>query len=846
MITNSAIEYPNIYIKYISLEHANSDTSSYEFELYPRSNMGLWGQEKDSTFIFKNLTITEDMFAEGIIGTLTFGDSTYITDQLKLSLYSNISIEMNDLGENNNDVNNKISGKYRIIDVNVTTDLADKNIHGPGGSINTVVVRFSSDELVYRNMDSPEKIFNWIGKISLDPKDSINNNIQHTFPEERTYLRGVCSSKPPYFNSEELTKCENLLKSRLPNDTIDKNDLKKGIKDTPTNSDYGFVQFIMNKTNQTWWTYKKLKADSTYNDIWFKPISFLYPYFKKDKSIQVSQLLNYICEYACYKNNPKAVNFFFWEDLSQWNFRCIESLLSDADNFKGWYSPRMDEFYADGYSSLEVISDISPLKLLTSGAAYSQYTRVVPYWSNPYRNFTTTEDSMLKEEITYNYYDDFYKNKTKQIKTISFYPIFSEYEYTNFRKQNSFFSTELVDNNYGFYGKQYNNQEISSDFEYYDWSRNFSFGERMMLPKPYGRNIMTEAKKITLPGIPQTSIQHLNYAVSDAFGDAINQTARSDKEYWQSQFDFSELPGAFLNQIYGWDGTKTWNRTPRMKYSDLKIRQKKWDVYKNTICCQRTPPESFFALVYRADKIYGGDGISYAFDPGGIYAYSWKEVELWPRNEVAQVLKPGYEVIEFEKTTDVQNPVPFPFIFITSPSMLQGYGLTADHKSGLTYLPEKFDTRAYNLNEILNSVAPLIAEDGSSSETTILMNPGVSTTLKSGQADRKAKTSYPNKYQMMPVGKFRVNSTTCPDFRLDGVKFKDDGGNEGGMYYGGRIVQMFTIPANTMQNIVGFTASARMIDPDPNLRYPLKPQRPYIFMFDVENTHDGLCTGGCP
>ena len=824
MITNKQIYYPNIFINEISLERSNSDNDSYIFEIYPRIKP-TWGDEKDSTFVFKSLTITEDMFAEGIVGTLTFGDSTYITDQLKLSLYSNIYFKMHD-DTNNNVDSNYITGKYRIIDVNVTTDLADKNIHGPAGSINTIVIRFSSDELVYRNMDSPEKIFNWIGKISLDSKDSINNNIQHTFPEERTYLRGVCSSKIPYFDSLELSKCEELLKIQI-------------------SDEYGFVQFIMNNTNQTFWTKKKLIADSTYNDIWFKPISFLYPYFKKDRSIQVSQLLNYICEYACYKKNPKAVNFFFWEDLSQWNFRCIESLLSDADNFKGWYAPRMDEFYADGYSSLEVISDISPLKLLTSGAAYSQYTRVVPYWSNPYRNFTTTEDSMLKEEITYNYHDDFYKNETKQIKTISFYPIFSKYEYTNFRKQNSFSRIELVDNNYGFYGKQYNNEQIVSDFEYYDWSRNLSFGERMMLPKPYGRDIMAEAKnKFPSP----TSIQYLKYAVSDAFGGAIDQTARSDKEYWQSQFDFSELPGAFLNQIHGWDGTKTYNVNPRMNYSDLKIKQKKWDVYKNTICCQRTPPESFFALVYRADKIYGGDGISYAFDPGGIYAYSWKEVELWPRNEVAQILNPGYEVIEFEKTDNTENPAPFPFMFITSPSMLQGYGLTAiSSKPGLTY-PEKFDTRAYNLNEILNSVAPKYAEDGGSAETTLLMNPGVSTTLTSNQDDRKSKTSYPNKYQMMPVGKFRIISTTCPDFTLDGVGVNTNE-NEAGMYYGGRIVQMFTIPANTMQNIVGFTASNTVVkdsNPQTNLRYPLKPQRPYIFMFDVENTHDGLCTGGCP
>ena len=104
--------------------------------------------------------------------------------------------------------------------------------------------------------------------------------------------------------------------------------------------------------------------------------------------------------------------------------------------------------------------------------------------------------------------------------------------------------------------------------------------------------------------------------------------------------------------------------------------------------------------------------------------------------------------------------------------------------------------------------------------------------------DRKSYSSYPKKYQMMPVGKFRVIDNNCPDFSQSGTEISEEQveKNESGMYYGGRIVHMKVLSSSNLDMIRGFTLPQEL---------PLKKQRPYMFLFDVDNTHDGLCTGDC-
>jgi hypothetical protein len=106
------------------------------------------------------------------------------------------------------------------------------------------------------------------------------------------------------------------------------------------------------------------------------------------------------------------------------------------------------------------------------------------------------------------------------------------------------------------------------------------------------------------------------------------------------------------------------------------------------------------------------------------------------------------------------------------------------------------DNRAFNLNELLNSRIPVSFEAEAPSvnnNSTILMNPGISTILTNTPDDPDVlkKSAYPQKTQMLPVGKFRVISNKCPNFLDNG---QDLTAADNGFYYAGRIVQMSAVP----------------------------------------------------
>ena len=137
------------------------------------------------------------------------------------------------------------------------------------------------------------------------------------------------------------------------------------------------------------------------------------------------------------------------------------------------------------------------------------------------------------------------------------------------------------------------------------------------------------------------------------------------------------------------------------------------------------------------------------------------------------------------------------------------------------------------------------------------MNPGISTVLGTYDA---AKTAYPQKSQMLPVGKFRIISESCPNFLNTGQT-----GGTGGFYYAGRVVQMSAVPKETIQSIIlsgvndtpfnDFVKQPTKITiessdaetgksiqeevDNPNYVQPIN--RDYLFLFDTENAHDGFC-----
>lgn len=123
------------------------------------------------------------------------------------------------------------------------------------------------------------------------------------------------------------------------------------------------------------------------------------------------------------------------------------------------------------------------------------------------------------------------------------------------------------------------------------------------------------------------------------------------------------------------------------------------------------------------------------------------------------------------------------------------------------------------------------------------MSPGITDVLGTLTVNRSNYTNYPTETVMMPVGKFRIISSICPDFSKSGTELSVTslGQNSGGFYYGGRIVQMHAVPKNILQSFYEtspYGATAEEIYKKPDLGIT---GLPYTFLFDVENAHDGLC-----
>ena len=709
MISNKEINFPNIRITNVGI----INSFNRDFQIFPRSNnTGI----SDEYFLLDELTIREDMFSEAIFGSISFFDSSYIVDQLNLtSSLDSVYFRLYD------DYH-----QYRILDVNIASDLASKQVHGPVGTVNKVTIRFSSDSFVNKNFDT---LFdsNYIGKISKNSDSNSDSPI----------------SAPPEFDQQEFNYHETKME--------------------------GFVQHLMEKYNTTSGSgiQKPLIADSTYNDIWVKTENFFYPLFKIGNNIRISQLMNYVCEYACFKNNPKAVNFFFWEDTANWNFKCIESLLSDPNNFKGTYNlagyRAQSENYSDTIVSMEVVSDTSPVKLYDGGAAFSEYIRVKPDWGNIYRGFKDSENSLISEQITYNYKDDTGNNTASgKWKRIANFSPFTDFILDKYKTKQDYGAVRISDLNYGFYSNAYNANNLPW-WNYYNFSSPHGYlGTKMALAEDQGGyNIQNKEGLLN------------NYP-------GAKEVSRIETEYWQAQYDFSELPGAFLRTIY--KNIKWVLTEARTDYAKAKATKTQWDVYRNTICCDSASfslDGPFFAVLTSAAIVSGDSHF------GGVNRYDWRQVELWPRSEVDKITNSSYEIIE-------SKTIPFYFVFISSNKHAKG-------------------TDAYNLNELLNSYIPSSKEKGNK---TLTIGPGISVpTNTMTSAVRKKTTSYPKHFSMKPIGEYLI-----PE--------KDE--CDPSKYYSGQIVQLQAVSSDSMLNIKGFTGDSHK-------------QKSKIYVFDAQNAHDGIC-----
>jgi len=799
MITDREILFPNVFVDRISV----IKLSGKEYTLWQSTN-----NNPDAYSFFEEIVIEEDMFAGAITGYISIKDSSYITEQLNLSTFDSILFT----------IDGKKCG-FRVMNIETPTDFASKQIHGPAGIASIITIRFTSDEFLYRNFDI-QPLANFIGKISKVSNSSVGNQETSTATEGGGGGGG----------STQVSLVEG-----VPSDLVEAQDeaAMKGFVSTLVQSMSGNGQrYVRGEpfVQLGGWSGKNCIADDTFNDIWLKPNPAFYPFSKLSNNSRMHQLMNYVCEYACLKQKPDRVDFFFWEDLDNWNFKSIFSLATENENFKGTYYPGENTLLENSIVSMEIINELNIPQLFDTGCLFSEYIRIVPNWGDVYRSNLDSGASLIKRQISYVY-------DTNIIRPIiARFPPANKITLDALKSKRNppipFNTNRLVDNNYGYYSSPYNTKN-SPWWNFYNHMSDGYTGDRM--------------KELELI---QTEEDLLDTNKRFDFG----EMSRLETEYWQSQFDFCELPGAVLRKIY--KEIKWPLAQARRHYAKLKQAKNKWSTYKKNICCEREVPLNFFAILTNADKIHGATfSSSFARDSGGIYGYSWAEVEIWPKSYLnsTDIWHKAKKIIEFED----QN---FPFVFVMPSGGLLGgatkeyelkstdplvRGIGADGrgiteiKAGKYFTP---DTRAFNINELLNSVAPIAFEDGTAYKT-LLMSPGITDVLGTLTTNRNNYTNYPTETVMMPVGKFRIISSTCPDFSKSGTELPVTslGQNSGGFYYGGRIVQMHAIPKNILQSFYEtspFGATAEEIYKKPDLGIT---GLPYTFLFDVENAHDGLC-----
>ena len=286
---------------------------------------------------------------------------------------------------------------------------------------------------------------------------------------------------------------------------------------------------------------------------------------------------------------------------------------------------------------------------------------------------------------------------------------------------------------------------------------------------------------------------------------------------WRTMFDQTDLSGEILYKIQKEIKKPMRESGAFGRYIKMVDVKERWEIYKNSICCESEETQAaekfaFLAIIDGAKKISGDDG------RGGIYEYSWREVEFWPRDRLLE--EEMGDVIEI---SDENSPLSI----IMTPGGLQG-----------TFLDEASDewtNPAYNISELLNTTQ---GDD-------VLVGPGINAASRLEPAGGGTEGSiiinnYPEAFQMMPVGSYFITGDEpCETRENDDVDF----------YFHGQIVQMYKLTNYALQHIA----------PDV-LNYEEDDDREAneianeVYFFNVPNAHDGMCrcdtpvgaTGGGP
>ena len=369
--------------------------------------------------MFEQLTIYENMFSTYMSGAIFLTDVEAKGIRNSFSPGDTLTLSIRKNKRKNADPDDVEVGLaertfsiYRVESIAPTENANTKSY----------VLHFASPSYVVLNQIADDHIFQeYIGRIS---KDELSQDTKFT----SSYLD---MNDNPIGNEESEYKAKN-----------DDCDLENYAEQSGlVNS---IVKNYLSKTDGVAGTPVPYEIEESHNSIWYR--QFFPVVSAKLDDYRAESLYNILqeCEdYAQNVKNPKAVNFYFWQDFDGIHFRSVESLIEsqEYDEFPAdkiySFSPDINQQSAstkhNRVNELEVYNYVDLVELLTNGSLSSIYR----YWLNPRQdlvNMTTFNENeinfeMSREEInflidrsTYVYY---YPRDWDEWKTIEEEPLIS-------------------------------------------------------------------------------------------------------------------------------------------------------------------------------------------------------------------------------------------------------------------------------------------------------------------------------------------------------------------------------------------------------------------------------------
>ena len=506
----------------------------------------------------------------------------------------------------------------------------------------------------------------------------------------------------------------------------------------------------------------KMEIEPTHNTAWIKKHHNMYPWAKDTHHSNLMELMLDLTENAVSEvDSQKGANYLFYADIDGWHFKSARKILNDESGsyFFGFFGKDPREYmitdtdiditewnFGDPrIKHLAILNEYNHLSLWENGAYSAYYELVKPNYDDPYfdyLDFTTTHQKSNaevwgeREIITYSYNDDPWGSDEDggRIEKFRLLPdsIDTSIEVSDGEVKTK--ARRLYDDNglFGYFSPSYNSPKQSN---------------------------------------------------TDILGSSSTQgkTGKQNTVLWQTMFDQTDLEGEILYKIQKKIKKPLRESGNLQEYSDIKNAKEKWEVYRRSICCDASSVEKFqFLAVIEDAKNIQDD------KRGGIYEYSWKEVEIWPKDSMSEGATAGSEILTVDDA---------PVQIATVVDGLSGTFREDDN--------DEWTNPAFNINELFN-----ITEGDD-----VFVGPGINV------ADDDFN-DYPEAYQMMPVGGyFKVGEDPCE------IDHEDTE-----VYFHKHVVQMYRVPSYVINSI--------MVDEDED--DDSLPEE--IYFFDVPNVHDGLCS----